>query len=99
MIRSAIGVALACAGLALADPAHAAELVKCRLSYDLEGWSFIYKHARGTGHITCANGAASQVRIVAHGGGATIGTQSSTAPTPRPTRTPVPAPRSTRAYS
>jgi hypothetical protein len=75
MIRSAIGVALACAGLALADPAHAAELVKCRLSYDLEGWSFIYKHARGTGHITCANGAASQVRIVAHGGGATIGTQ------------------------
>jgi hypothetical protein len=75
----ALRVALACAGLLLAVPADSAELIKCRLSYDLEGWSFFYKQARGTGRITCSNGAASEVRIVTHGGGATIGTQRVTA--------------------
>ncbi len=78
MIRIMLRVAFACAGLLLAAPADSAELIKCRLSYDLEGWSFFYKHARGTGRVTCSNSAASQVRIVAHGGGPTIGTQSVT---------------------
>ena len=75
MLRIVPRVALACASLLLAAPADSAELIKCRLVYDLEGWSFFYKHARGTGRITCSNKAASQVSIVAHGGGPTVGTQ------------------------
>src|SRR5262245_42222201 len=72
MIR-ALWLVLAC--LLVAAPAESAELIKCRLRYDLEGWSFIYKQARGTGRITCSNSATAQVRIVAHGGGPTFGTQ------------------------
>lgn len=75
MIRIVLRGALACVGLLLAAPAGSAKMIECRLRYDLEGWSFVYKHARGTGRITCSNGAASQVQIVAHGGGPTIGTQ------------------------
>lgn len=74
-MRVVLGVTFACAGLLLAAPAESAELIKCRLSYSLEGWSFIYKHARGTGRITCSNGTTSQVRIVTQGGGPTIGSQ------------------------
>jgi hypothetical protein len=75
MIRTVLRATFVCAGLVLASPAGSAELIKCRLSYSLEGWSFFYKHARGDGRITCSNRTASEVRIVAHGGGPTIGTQ------------------------
>jgi hypothetical protein len=76
MSRIFLGAAVACGGLLLgARVAEPAELIRCRLSYSLSGWSFIYKHARGTGRVTCSNGTTSQVQIVTHGGGATIGTQ------------------------
>jgi hypothetical protein len=47
----------------------------CRLTYSLEGWSAIYKVARGTGTIRCEDGQSAIVAIVAHGGGFTGGTQ------------------------
>src|SRR5262245_2487966 len=75
MIQAWLRVASASIVLLLATPAESAEQIKCRLSYSLEGWSFFYKQAHGTGRITCSNGQASQVQIVAHGGGPTIGTQ------------------------
>lgn len=66
--------AAALAVLLLAAPAQA-EMIKCRLKYDLEGWSFIYKYGRGSGKITCSNGQTAGVRITTNGGGATLGTE------------------------
>jgi hypothetical protein len=30
--------------------------VSCDLSFNLSGWSVIYKHASGTGVVSCSNG-------------------------------------------
>lgn len=57
-----------------ASPA-AAKHTSCRLTYDVEGWSVLYKVARGTGQITCRDGQTANVTIVAHGGGITFGTE------------------------
>ena len=57
-----------------AGPARAAEpMVKCELSYNLEGWSIIYKHAEGAGTVTCDNGESAPVKISVVGGGLTAG--------------------------
>lgn len=45
----------------------------CKLKFSLSGWSAIYKHAEGHGVITCDNGKAFDVNIVAVGGGLTVG--------------------------
>ena len=45
----------------------------CRMSFELKGWSAIYKVAHGHGRITCDNGQAAEVRIEAKGGGLTVG--------------------------
>lgn len=80
MIKRTFGMAavvLACAGAMSALPvsnAHAADAtVKCDLSYNLSGWSLIYKHAEGTGTITCNNGQRANVKIAVVGGGLTAG--------------------------
>jgi hypothetical protein len=67
-------VTAAAAALLLSAPASA-EMTKCRMKYDLDGWSFIYRYAQGSGHITCSNGQSANVRITAHGGGPTLGTE------------------------
>ncbi|MGN2248815.1 hypothetical protein ACFWZ1_01915 [Frateuria sp. GZRe14] len=55
-------------------PARASEpMVKCELSYNLEGWSIIYKHAEGAGTVTCNNGESAPVKISVVGGGLTAG--------------------------
>ncbi|MFC3650160.1 hypothetical protein ACFONN_01280 [Dyella humi] len=57
-----------------ATPTQAAEApVKCDLTYSLAGWSAIYQHAEGHGHITCNNGQSAAVSINMHGGGLTAG--------------------------
>ena len=48
---------------------------RCRLSYDLDGWSAIYKTGRGEGVISCDDGQSANVRIITHGAGFTGGTQ------------------------
>ncbi|HVT32766.1 MAG TPA: hypothetical protein VHE32_08960 [Rhodanobacteraceae bacterium] len=60
------------AGMPRAAHADPAEL-ECKLRFSLTGWSVIYKHAEGSGTVTCANGAAMPVRISAKGGGLTVG--------------------------
>jgi len=63
-------------GLSMAPVAvtHAADAsVKCDLSYELHGWSIIYKHAEGMGTVTCDNGQSSKVKISVVGGGLTAG--------------------------
>lgn len=47
--------------------------VKCHLTYELAGWSAIYQHATGSGHVSCDNGQRSSVTISIHGGGLTAG--------------------------
>ena len=74
MIRITGRIAAACTALLLAVPAASAEMIKCKLTYSLKGWSVIYKYAKGDGRITCSNGQASDVRIVTHGGGVSFGT-------------------------
>jgi hypothetical protein len=59
--------------LFLASPAAAGELMKCRMKYDLKGWSVLYKTSKGTGHIKCDNGQAASVNIRTEGGGLTVG--------------------------
>ncbi len=45
----------------------------CKLSFTLTGWSLIYKHADGTGTVTCENGRSLPVKISVKGGGLTAG--------------------------
>ena len=75
MLRSTGIFAAAFAALILAAPPASAEMTKCRLTYDLEGWSVIYKYSSGTGRISCSNGQTADVKIVTHGGGVSFGTQ------------------------
>jgi hypothetical protein len=58
--------------LTAAAPASAGD-VSCRLSFDMSGWSVLYRTASGTGHVRCSNGQAMAVRISAKGGGLTVG--------------------------
>jgi hypothetical protein len=66
-----------CAGglVSLPSPAaHAATApIKCHLTYSMAGWSAIYQHATGSGHVTCDNGQRAAVTISLHGGGLTAG--------------------------
>lgn len=48
-------------------------MVKCELTYNLHGWSIIYKRADGTGTVTCNNGQTAAVKIRVVGGGLTAG--------------------------
>jgi hypothetical protein len=45
----------------------------CKLQFSLSGWSAIYKHAEGSGVVTCANGTSLRVKISAKGAGLTVG--------------------------
>ncbi|MBQ4855489.1 hypothetical protein IMW82_12500 [Rhodanobacter sp. B2A1Ga4] len=80
MIKRTFGMAalvVACAGAMTVLPsgnAQAAEAsVKCDLVYSLSGWSLIYKHAEGSGTVTCDNGQRANVKIAVVGGGLTAG--------------------------
>ncbi|KZC39463.1 MULTISPECIES: hypothetical protein [Rhodanobacter] len=80
MIKRTFGMAvlaLTCAGAMAAWPAGSAQAaeasVKCDLTYNLSGWSLLYKHAEGSGTITCSNGQRANVKIAVVGGGLTAG--------------------------
>lgn len=66
---------LACAlGSAAVTPARAAGAdLECKLSYNLSGWSLIYKHTTGTGVVKCNNGKSMAVRVTAKAVGLTAG--------------------------
>jgi hypothetical protein len=71
LIAIALPLALA-AGLAT-PPARAADNITCKMNYSLTGWSFFYKHTKGTGTVSCSNGQRLAVRLTARGGGPTVG--------------------------
>ncbi|MEN8183565.1 MAG: hypothetical protein ABFS46_13635 [Myxococcota bacterium] len=63
--------------LGLVAPVEAqGPLTACRMTYDLKGWSVLYKTARGPGRIVCENGQTASVQITTHGGGITFGVDS-----------------------
>lgn len=65
---------LAASGAMGVSAAQAAEAnVKCDLTYNLSGWSVLYKHAEGNGVVTCDNGQSARVKITVVGGGLTAG--------------------------
>lgn len=70
---AATGLALAIAAVT-APAAHAADAqLDCSMRFNLTTWSAIYKHAEGTGVVTCENGQSMRVKISAKGGGLTVG--------------------------
>ena len=61
-------------GIVTAPKAQAAEAnLDCSMKFSLTGWSAIYKHAEGTGVVTCENGQSMNVKIEAKGAGLTVG--------------------------
>ena len=64
--------AVLAAGMWSGDAAAAGK-IDCKMKFNLRGWSALYKHAEGTGVISCDNGRAFNVNIVAVGGGLTVG--------------------------
>lgn len=67
-------VAVVCAVGFACTQAQAAEAnLDCKLKFSLSGWSAIYKHAEGSGMVTCENGSSLRVSIASKGGGLTVG--------------------------
>ena len=64
-------VVLAC-GIAISEGADKKE-TKCKLEFNIKGWSAIYETASGTGTVTCDNGQTERVKIDVKGGGLTAG--------------------------
>ena len=65
---------LAAASLAVPGTSSAARSdLDCKLTFSLQGWSAIYKHADGSGRVTCANGRSMLVHVRIRGGGLTAG--------------------------
>lgn len=60
-------------GLSCTPRALAADDLDCKLAYQVDGWSLIYKHATGTGTVTCNNGKSLPVKITAQAIGLTAG--------------------------
>lgn len=62
-------------GAVSAVPVHAAAEANldCKMKFSLTGWSAIYKHAEGSGIVTCENGQSMRVHLEAKGGGLTVG--------------------------
>jgi hypothetical protein len=54
-------------------PARAEAKTKCDMTFVIKEWAVVYKHATGSGTITCTNGERAEVSIVSKGGGLTAG--------------------------
>lgn len=68
---AAFAIALALGVTPQAEAAQAS--LDCTMKFNLTGWSAIYKHAEGSGTVTCADGKSMRVKISAKGGGLTVG--------------------------
>lgn len=72
--KSLTALAAVCSIGFACNQALAAEAnLDCKLRFSLSGWSAIYKHAEGSGVVTCENGSSMRVRIASKGGGLTVG--------------------------
>jgi hypothetical protein len=71
-MRSAFILTAAAMAVFLATPA-VAELATCKMTFNMSGWSFVYKQMKGSGKVTCSNGQRADVTIESHAGGFTVG--------------------------
>ena len=75
-IFASVGCANSYSAPAMGDSASgmtAPANLDCKLSFSMTGWSLIYKHAEGSGVVTCENGMSMPVKISVKGGGLTAG--------------------------
>ena len=63
----------AIAGTVSAEDKYHPKMTKCRMLFNLKGWSFVFKTSSGEGTITCENGQKANVKLKSMGGGFTIG--------------------------
>ena len=63
----------ALAGMPATSAYAASAPIKCHLTYQMAGWSAIYQHVTGSGHVVCDNGQRAAVTLSMHGGGLTAG--------------------------
>lgn len=68
-----LAVLVAALVVALPQPAAARGDVSCHMSFELSGWSFLYKQSEGWGNVRCSNGQSARVRLRTYGGGVTFG--------------------------
>ena len=68
-----LGLLSACVLLLATSNAWAGRLTKCKMTYDLSGWSLAVKVHRGEGVIACDNGQRARVDLYAQAIGLTIG--------------------------
>jgi hypothetical protein len=68
------GVAAFAIASGLWSGAAVADVLTCRMSYDIKGWSPGYKTAHGHGTVACSNGTSMQVSLEAQGDGLSAGT-------------------------
>jgi hypothetical protein len=47
--------------------------VRCKLTFNMAGWSVFYKTSSGSGVVKCSNGQSARVKLEARGGGLTVG--------------------------
>lgn len=47
--------------------------LSCTMRFSLTGWAVFYKHAEGSGRVTCSDGSSMSVKITVKGGGLTAG--------------------------
>ena len=73
VLMSALVLLCSVAGSESADDAG---LTKCKVEFNVHGWSAFYETASGSGSITCDNGQSARVRISVKGGGLTAGKSS-----------------------
>lgn len=66
---SLVGICLAWAGPAAAEPA----MTTCTMTYKMSGFSLVYKQYDGIGNISCRNGQRAQVVLASKSIGFTIG--------------------------
>ena len=60
-------------GLASASPLAAADrLTRCKMRFNLRGWSALYQTSSGTGWVHCRNGQSARVTLHGKGGGLTV---------------------------
>ncbi|MGH8216255.1 MAG: hypothetical protein ACREPZ_11260 [Rhodanobacteraceae bacterium] len=73
--RLGFALVLSALGLLVATGAAAANAndIKCQMTFNLAGWSVIYKTSSGSGTVTCDNGQSMKVKLDAKGGGLTVG--------------------------